>query len=198
MGLMDRMMDRMIGNMSVQEKEEMMLKMMPLMMKDVDMLKMMPGMMSGMGRLLNVTGIVSFIHQVLKDDELEGQLEKLKDHLPQLSRKMQSMMADMRPAMSTLMSGMMDFMAAKVMPVMMPMMSEMMPVMMKEKMPEVMVRDETVKKFISGMMMEIMPHCVQTLSPMMESEDQNVFLAHLSDSIARSGGSESPEEEKRS
>jgi hypothetical protein len=40
MGLMDRMMDRMIGNMSVQEKEEMMLKMMPLMMKDVDMLEM--------------------------------------------------------------------------------------------------------------------------------------------------------------
>jgi hypothetical protein len=47
------------------------------------------------------------------------------------------------------------------------------------------------------MMMEIMPHCVQTLSPMMESEDQNVFLAHLTDSIARAGGSESHEEEKR-
>ncbi len=53
MGLMDRMMDRMIRNMSVQEKEKMMLKMMPLMMKDVDMLKMMPGMMSSMGRFLN-------------------------------------------------------------------------------------------------------------------------------------------------
>jgi hypothetical protein len=47
------------------------------------------------------------------------------------------------------------------------------------------------------MMMEIMPHCVQTLSPMMESEDQNVFLAHLTDSIARAGGSESHEEEKK-
>ncbi len=108
MGLMDRM----IRNMSVQEKEEMMLKMMPLMMKDVDMLKMMP-------------------------------------------------------------------------------------VMMKEKMPEVMVRDETVREFISGMMMEIMPHCVQTFSPMMESEDQNVFLARLTDSITRAEGPESQEEEKR-
>jgi len=166
------------------------------MMKDMDMLKMMPGMMSGMGRLLNVTGIVTFIRQVLKDDELKGQLEKLVDHLPQLSRKMQSMMADMRPAMSTLMSGMMDFMAGKVMPVMMPMMSEIMPVMMKEQMPEVMVRDETVKKFISGMMMEIMPHCVQTLSPMMESEDQSVFLAHLTDSIARAEVPEPSVEER--
>ncbi|MCK5485708.1 MAG: hypothetical protein KAI86_05800, partial [Desulfobacterales bacterium] len=88
-------------------------------------------------------------------------------------------------------------MAGKVMPVMMPMMSEMMPVMMKEQMPEVMVRDETVKEFISGMMMEIMPHCVQTLSPMMKSEDQNVFLAHLTDSIAKVEGSEFSEEEKR-
>jgi hypothetical protein len=195
MGLMDRMMDRMIRNMSVQEKEAMMLKMMPLMMKDVDMLKMMPGMMSSMGRFLNVTGIVTFIRQVLKDDELKGQLEKLVDRLPQLSRKMQSMMAEMRPAMSTLMSGMMDFMAGKVMPVMMPMMGEMMPVMMKEKMPEVMVRDETVREFISGMMIEIMPHCVQTLSPMMEPEDQNDFLTHLTDSIARAEVSEPSEEE---
>ncbi len=171
--------------------------MMPVMMKDVDMLKMMPGMMSSMGRFLNITGIVTFIRQVLKDDELKRQLEKLMDHLPQLSRKMQSMMADMRPAMSTLMSGMMDFMAGKVMPVMMPMMSEMMPVMMKEKMPEVMVRDETVKEFMPKMMMEVIPHCVQTLSPMMDSEDQNVFLARLTDSIGRAEGSESPEEEKR-
>jgi len=81
------------------------------------------------------------------------------------------------------------------MPVMMPMMSEMMPVMMKEKMPEVMVRDETVREFISGMMMEIMPHCVQALSPMMESEDQNVFLTHLTDSIARAEVSQPTEEE---
>jgi hypothetical protein len=80
---------------------------------------------------------------------------------------------------------------------MMPMMSEMMPVMMKEKMPEVMVRDETVKEFISGMMMEIMPHCVQTLSPIMESQDQSVFLADLTNSIARVEGSGSSEEEKR-
>jgi hypothetical protein len=196
MGIMDQMMDRMIRNMSVQEKEEMMLKMMPLMMKDVDMLKMMPGMMSSMGRFLNVTGIVTFIRQVLKDDELKRQLEKLMDHLPQLSRKMQSMMADMRPAMIILMSGMMDFMAGKVMSVMMPMMSEMMPVMMKEKMPEVMIRDETVKEFMSGMMMEIMPHCVQTLSPMMESENRNVFLSHLTDSIAKAEVSEPAEEER--
>jgi len=197
MGLMDRMMDRMIQNMSIQEKEEMMLKMMPVMMKDVDMLKMMPGMMSSMGGLLNITGIVTFIRKVLGDDELKGLLEKLMDHLPQLSRKMQSMMADMRPALITLMSGMMDFMAGKVMPVMMPMMSEMMPVMMKENMPEVMLRNETVKEFMPKMMMEVIPHCIQTLSPMMESEDQNVFLARLTDSIDNSGGSESSEEETR-
>ena len=91
----------------------------------------------------------------------------------------------------------MDLMAGKVMPVMMPMMSEMMPMMMKEKLSEVMVRNETVKEFMPRMMMEVIPHCVQTLSPMMGSEDQNVFLARLTDSIGRAGGSEPSEEEKR-
>jgi len=64
-------------------------------------------------------------------------------------------------------------------------------------MPQVMERDGTVREFISGMMMEIMPHCVQKLSPMMESKDQNVFLAHLTDSIARAEGLESSEEEQK-
>ena len=72
-----------------------------------------------------------------------------------------------------------------------------MPMMMKEKMPEVMVREETVKEFMSGMMMEIMPHCVQTLSPMMASQDQRAFLTRLTDSINRVEGSQSSEEEKR-
>jgi hypothetical protein len=193
---MNRMMDRMILNMSVQDREQMLLKMMPQMMKDVDMLKMMPGMMSGMGRLLNVTGVVTFIRQVLKDEEIKGQLEKLTERVPQLSRKMQSMMADMRPAMITLMSGMMDFMGDKVMPVMMPMMSEMMPVMMKEKMPDVMARHETVKELVPRMMMEVLPHCVQTFSPAMESEERDAFINRLRDAIAKADVSESHEAEK--
>ena len=197
MGLMDQMMDRMIGNMSVPEKEEMMLKMMPLMMKDVDLLKLTPGIMSSGGRLLNLTAIVTFIVQIKKDEELKAQIGRLVERLPQLSRKMQSMMANMRPVMRVLMSGMMDFMAGKAMPVMMPMMSEMMPVMMQENMPEVMARNETVKEFIPRMMTEIIPHCVQTFSPMMELEDQNIFLARLTDSMARAGALDAPEVLKR-
>jgi hypothetical protein len=69
--------------------------------------------------------------------------------------------------------------------------------MMKEKMPEFMSRNETVKEFMPRMMAEVIPHCVQTLSPMMKSEDQEVFLARLTDSIARAGGPELPEAEKR-
>ncbi len=41
MGLMDKMMDRMIGKMSPEEKEKMMLQMMPMMMKDVSMTEVM-------------------------------------------------------------------------------------------------------------------------------------------------------------
>ena len=67
MGLMDRMMDRMIKNMSVEEKEEMMLKMMPTMMEGIDINKMMPDMMTTMGRLITITGIVVFIGKALND-----------------------------------------------------------------------------------------------------------------------------------
>lgn len=183
MGLMDRMMDRMIGHMSVQEKEDMMLKMMPIMMKDVDMLKMTPGMISGIGQLLNVTGIVVFVRKILKDEELKGELAKLADHLPQIGRKMQSVMADIRPALSTLISGMVGVISEKVMPVMMPMASEMMPAMMGSKMPEVMVHNDTAKEYMPGIMKEVFPHCIQTFSFMMASEERNEFFTLLTNSI---------------
>ncbi len=68
MGLMDRMMDRMIANMSIEEKEEMMLKMMPIMMSRIDVNTTVPGVMTAMGRLVTVTGTVTFINSFLKDE----------------------------------------------------------------------------------------------------------------------------------
>ena len=45
MGIMDKMMDRMIINMSVAEKEDMMMQMMPIMMAGIDINTMMPIML---------------------------------------------------------------------------------------------------------------------------------------------------------
>ena len=68
MGLMDRMMDRMIINMSVAEKEDMMMRMMPIMMEGIDINKMMPDMMKEVGSIITLTGIYTFLQKALTDD----------------------------------------------------------------------------------------------------------------------------------
>ena len=151
MGLMDRMMGRMINNMSVEEKEEMMLQMMPTMMEGIDINKMMPDMMSKMGRLITITGIVVFISKALKDAELKEELGELLNDLSKKMPELAEMMHDMMPIMMSLMSetGIMDGMMntmGKMMPVMMPMMREMMPIMMNNRMPKVWQSTKTYVK----------------------------------------------------
>ncbi len=188
MGLMDRMMDRMIINMSVEEKEKMMLKMMPIMMEDIDINKMMPDMVNRMGRLITPTGVGVFINKAASDDgfkkELGESLNGLKERVPVLAEMMRDMMPVMMSFMSA--SGLMDRMMktmGNIMPVMMPMMREMMPVMMKEKMPEVMAENENVRQLMPEMMMEIMPGCIDTMLPSVAPEDRAAFLSRLAEKI---------------
>jgi hypothetical protein len=187
LGLMDGMMDRMIKNMSVEEKEEMMLKMMPAMMERVDINKTVPGMMAAMGRLITATGSVVLISKALNDDELKeelgGLLINLREKSPRLAEMMPMMMAFMFE--TGLMDGMMKGMG-KVMPVMMPMMREMMPTMMKETMPGVMAKHDDVRKSMSEMMMnDIIPHCVDTMLPTFAPEKSSEFLPQLAERVGR-------------
>ena len=181
--MMNKMMERMIKNMSVAEKEAMMIKMMPAMMADMDIGKMMPGMMAAVGSAITPTSLVSFLSKALKEKEFKEFLGGLPEHLPALGKKMQIMMSAMKGVMPVMMSGMMNFMGNHLMPVMMPMMHEMMPVMMKETMPEIMKQNETMKHMIPGMMTDIMPECVEHLVPMFEQEKKDQFLSRLSSAI---------------
>jgi hypothetical protein len=189
LGLMDGMMDRMIKNMSVEEKEEMMLKMMPAMMERVDINKTVPGMMAAMGRLITATGSVVLISKALNDDELKeelgGLLINLREKSPRLAEMMPMMMAFMFE--TGLMDGMMKGMG-KVMPVMMPMMREMMPVMIREKMPAVMAEHDDVREMVSDMMMNVIPHCVDTMVPMFTPEKSSEFLPQLAENLGRAAG----------
>ncbi len=184
MGLVDKMMDRMIKNMSVEEKEEMMLQMMPTMMEGIDINKMMPDVMTTMGRLITITGIVVFIGKAFNDDELKEELGELMNSLKEKMPELAEMMKDMMPIMMSLMSeiGLMDGMMnamGKMMPVMMPMMREMMPIMMNEKMPKLMAENENVRQMMPEMMMEVMPECIDTILPAVAQEDRTAFLAQL-------------------
>ncbi len=187
MGLMDRMMDRMITNMSVEEKEEIMLKMMPAMMERVDINKTMPGTMAAMGRLITVTGSVVFVGKVRNDGELKKELGELLTNLrektPELARMMPMMMSFMSEIglMNTMMNKM-----ARMMPVMMPMMREMMPTMMKKTMPGVMAENDDVRESMSEMMMQdIIPHCIDTMLPTFAPEKSSEFLPQLAERIGR-------------
>jgi len=73
---MDKMMDRMIGKMSQDEKEKMMLAMMPMMMEDVDMTEMMVKMMP----------------EMLKSIKVQDVLELLEGAFPKIAGKMSGLM----------------------------------------------------------------------------------------------------------
>ena len=198
MGLMDRMMDRMITNMSVEEKEKMMLKMRPMMMEDLDINKMMPDMMVRMGRLITPTGVGVFISKAANDDEFKEELGEslngLKERLPELAEMMRDMMAVMMSLMSAtgLMNRMMNTMGS-LMPVMMPMMR----IMMNEKMPQFMAENENVRQLMPEMMMEVMPECIDMMLPTVAPEDRAAFLSRLTEKMGHAASLEqSPDGDK--
>lgn len=186
MELMDKMMERMIKNMTIEEKENIMLKMMPMMMEDMDIKTMAPGMLAATGRLVTVTSVFDFIIKAKHDDELKDQLVEIKDSLPALAEKIKPMMSMMMSAMPNMMSGMMSFMGNKIMPSIMPMMHKMMPVMMKE-MPEIMGKNEIMKELMPSMMMAVMPDCVETMVPLVEQDKQTEFSSRLNVAMDKAG-----------
>jgi hypothetical protein len=192
MGIMDKMMDRMIVNMSVAEKEDMMLQMMPIMMEGVDINTMMPLMLKNVGSIITLAGIYTLLHKTLNDEELKQEFSEivasLKEKMPELVEMMQDMMPMMMSMMTEigLMDGMMNVME-KMMPVMMPMMREMMPTMMNERMPKVMAQHKNVNELMPDMMIDIMPNCLEMIVPEIEQEKRAAFLSRLTEKMERVG-----------
>ncbi len=192
MGLMDRMMDRMIINMSVAEKEDMMMRMMPIMMEGIDINKMMPDMMKEVGSIITLTGIYTLLQKALNDEELKQEFSEIVASLKEKMPGLIAMMQDMMPIMMSLMTetGIMDGMMKameNVMPVMMPMMREMMPTMMNERMPKVMAQHKNVNELMPDMMIDIMPECIEMIAPEIEKEKRAAFLSRLAEKMERAG-----------
>ena len=192
MGLMDRMMDRMIINMSVAEKEDMMMRMMPIMMAGVDINTMMPIMLKEIGSIITLTGIYTLLQKALNDEELKQEFSEIVASLKEKMPELIAMMQDMMPIMMSLMTetGIMDRMMnvmENVMPVMMPMMREMMPTMMNERMPKVMAQHKNVNELMPDMMIDIMPECIEMIAPEIEQEKREAFLSRLAEKMERAG-----------
>ncbi len=118
--MMNSMMNAMIRNMTNQEREKMMLQMMPEMMKKTDINILTANMLEGMGKIITLYGVYSLIATIVKDPLLK---EKFSDMLKSMKNKMPEMMPMMMPIMKELMP--------KIMSGMMPMMSGMVKEMTK-------------------------------------------------------------------
>ncbi len=188
MGLMDRMMNRMIVNMSVVEKENLMMEMMPAMMEGVDIKTVTPIMLKEVGSIITLSGIYNILHKALNDEELKREFAEIVDSLKEKLPELVEMMQDMMPTMMSVMTetGIMDAMMGlmeKVMPVMMPMMREMMPIMMNERMPKLMAQHKNVNELMPDMMIDIMPECIEMIAPEIEQGKRAAFLSRLAEKM---------------
>lgn len=69
MAVMDKMMDGMVNMLSKEQREKMMIDMMPLMMEDLDINDMMPKMMTQMLRDVTVDDVIAYLKRTLSDKE---------------------------------------------------------------------------------------------------------------------------------
>ncbi len=74
MSIIDAAMDTMINALPQEEREEMMINMMPLMMEGIDMNDLMPRMMSSMMKGVTADDIINYLKETLKDKEKLSQL----------------------------------------------------------------------------------------------------------------------------
>ncbi len=169
MGMMDAMMNGMIKAFPPDEREELMLKMMPEMMKGIDIKKLMPDMLKEMGQLTTLFSIYSFLSKAVKDEELK---EIIKEALKKMRDKMPEMMKMMHPLMQPLMQPLME--------------EKMMPAMMEKSMIPKLKEKPDMKENMLGMMQTMFSHCSVNMVPLIEKEDRVDFIKKFFGSLAHS------------
>ena len=180
MGLSDKMMASMLGRMSLEKKQEMMLKMMPMMMQDVNMaetmVKMVPIMFDQISLLDLFNVLKKLFPHILKGVNSFAEFMARWDELvPQMIAKFPALMEKAMPVMEV----MMPMMMAKIMPVMMT--DEHMEFVeeMPQRMIPRMMDDENLQKLMPEMMSKVMPHCLEQMLPYMETTKKEEFVSNL-------------------
>lgn len=179
MGMMDTMMNGMIKAFPPDEREELMLKMMPEMMKGIDIKKLMPDMLKEMGQLITLYSVFIFLSTAYKDEELKGTLKEI---LNKMKEKMPEMMKMMQPLMEEkMMPAMMEFMSP-----MMPIMKDMMPAMMEKSMIPKLKEKPDMKENMLGMMQTMFSHCSVNMVPLIEKDERIDFIKKFFGTLAHS------------
>ena len=176
--MMKGMMNAMVSNMSVEEREKMILTMMPEMMKRTEAKVLVPNMLRTFGDLVTFTKTYDFIVALTKSGQLKKAVGK---QLSGLKEKIPAMMEGMMPMMISIMP--------KVMPKMMSFMMPMMSAMMMDKdgnggcmMAEMAEQDEEMRDTMSDMMLE---HCPPMIGKIMPDEKAEEFMQRMSESLGK-------------
>ena len=180
MSLMENSMGYMMGKMSLERKQDMMLKMMPMMMKDVNMaetmLKMMPQMLDHIS-VLDIFNLLKklFPHLLEGINTFSELAAKWSEILPQLMKKIPEHMERAMPVMEV----MMPLFMGRMMPLMMTAENmdrmEQIPARMAPKM----MANENLNKIIPEMIARIVPHCLENCLPHLPDDRGKDFTSHL-------------------
>ena len=183
MGMMDAIMTSMIKALPSDEREELMLEMMPEMMKGIDIERLMPDMLKEVGQLITLFSIYIFLSTAIKDEELKGILKearnKMKEKMPEMMEMMQPLI---QPLMGEkMMPAMMEFMNP-----MMPIMKDMMPAMMEKSMIPKLKEKPEMKENMLSMMQTMFSHCSVNMVPLIEKDDRIDFIKKFFGTLAHS------------
>jgi predicted house-cleaning noncanonical NTP pyrophosphatase (MazG superfamily) len=174
--MMNKMMNSMISQMSVKEREEMMLQMMPEMMKKADVKIMIPNMLATFGKIITLYGLYDVISKMLKDNELAQLLKaKLIVIKESMTSKMPDMMGMMLPLMQNIMPKMMGFME--------PMMLSMRMEMKKTGrciMTDMVEKNDKMKTHMGDMMFDM---CPQMAGKVIPKEKGTEFIEKMTTAI---------------
>ena len=195
MSLMENTMGYMMGKMSLERKQDMMLKMMPMMMKDVNMaetmLKMMPQMLDHIS-LLDIFNLLKKLFPRLLEgiNTLADLATKWGEIFPKFMEKIPAHMEKAMPVMEV----MMPVVMGKMMPLMMTEENmdrmEKIPAQMAPKM----MSNENLKKIIPEMMARIMPHCLENCLPHLPDDKRKDFASRLNSIMEASDQGCSPQQ----
>lgn len=178
---MDMMMNAMVRSMPKEDREKMMLELMPQMMNQADLNVLMPNMASELGKMITLYGAYSLISQIVSDPVLKkefgGAVKTIHEKMPEM---MPMMMPMMMPVMKELMP--------KMMGVMMPMMSGMMKEMAEKQeciMADAVDKDPKMKVMMGEMMLSMCPDMAGKVIP---EEKAAEFVKHMRQTVLTDRG----------
>lgn len=171
--MMQKMMDSMIKSMPKEQREKIILEMMPEMMKKADFTSLTKNMTVTIGKMISLYTVYAFIDKLIKEKELT---ETLSYKLNELKGKLPEMMETMMPVMKPIMKKTMP----KVMEAMLPIMAKMLGDAKDCMMAEIADEHLNVKEQMGGMMAKKCPTMAGKVIP----EDQRkLFVKEMIEKV---------------